>query len=349
MRPYPIDRLRRFSREQARELTAWARSAPIGALVTRGRDARGWLGAPVDVKLGSPVEHTADAHRDGAFCLLEGEPRAGLWLDPGFAAALVERALGGEEPAQATRGPMSDVERGVLAYALARWLGPGPWSVAAVLTSEPPLLEAVAPRIRWPLELSLGTARGRGELLLARRPGLGAPPRHTLPHWIPVEASVVAGFATLTVSDVAGLRVGDAIIPDELWIDAELRGELRVHARRAALTFYCRSDAGLIVEHIEDTFLPTTKGARRRPKESCEMNEETIAKMGDTPVTLHIEVARLELTLGEVASLAVGEIVRTGRKLTGEVTLRAGDRAVARGELVDVEGELGVQITELTE
>lgn len=77
------------------------------------------------------------------------------------------------------------------------------------------------------------------------------------------------------------------------------------------------------------------------------MTDSTIAKMGDTPITLHVEVARVETTLADLASLSPGEVLRTGRVLGEQVTLRAGERAVARGELVDVEGELGVQITEL--
>ena len=77
------------------------------------------------------------------------------------------------------------------------------------------------------------------------------------------------------------------------------------------------------------------------------MADETIAKMGDTPITLHVEIARVEMSLADVAGLAVGEVLRTGRKLSEKVTLRAGERAVARGELIDVDGELGVQITEV--
>ena len=43
----------------------------------------------------------------------------------------------------------------------------------------------------------------------------------------------------------------------------------------------------------------------------------------------------------------VGEVLRSGRTLSERVTLRAGERAVAHGDLVDVDGELGVQITEI--
>jgi flagellar motor switch/type III secretory pathway protein FliN len=38
-------------------------------------------------------------------------------------------------------------------------------------------------------------------------------------------------------------------------------------------------------------------------------------------------------------------VVQSGRRLEDPVILRAGGREIARGELVDIEGELGVRIT----
>ena len=246
-----------------------------------------------------------------------------------------------------SRGPLGDVERGVLAYALARWLGPGPLVVAAVVTTEAALREAVPAGLEWPLELRLGALRGAGELWLPEVAELAPAPRRPLPAWFPLEASVVAGLATLEAAELARLEPGDAIVPEELWIDRDRRGAVRVRVPGAERVFHCRADGALRVERIEDD----GAGARaaRLPREKSDMNEETIAKMSETPVTLRIEIARLELTLGEVASLAVGEVVPTGRAPSAAVTLRAGDRTVALGELVDVEGELAVQITELAE
>jgi flagellar motor switch protein FliM len=40
-------------------------------------------------------------------------------------------------------------------------------------------------------------------------------------------------------------------------------------------------------------------------------------------------------------------VIETGRRIAEPVTLRVAGQVVARGELVDVEGELGVRIREL--
>ncbi|MBX3275506.1 MAG: type III secretion system cytoplasmic ring protein SctQ [Sandaracinaceae bacterium] len=347
MRPFPYDRLRRMTKAQAVELARWARAAPIAALVRRGREARGWLGAPLELRLGAAVSW-ADAEvpaSEGAYALLEGVRPAGLVLAPRVACAIVERALGAGAEAVGARGPLGEVERGVLAYALARWLGEGAYSVGAVFAHAPALVEAVGPRLVWPLELAIGDVTGRGALWLPEPAGVGVAPPRAAAAWLPLRCVVDAGEATLPAAEIAALRAGDVLVPDRLTIDREGLGTVRLRPLGSGLTWVLRSDGALTLERIEHDALPPTRGRRQRTEER--MSEETIAKLGETPITLHVEVARVELTLGDVAGLSVGEVLRTGRTLSERVTLRAGDRAVAYGELVDVEGELGVQITEV--
>ncbi len=64
-------------------------------------------------------------------------------------------------------------------------------------------------------------------------------------------------------------------------------------------------------------------------------------------MTLEVELCRLELTLAELARLEPGAVLSLALDRRGHVTLRAGDRAVARGELVDLEGAVGVRIIAL--
>ena len=57
----------------------------------------------------------------------------------------------------------------------------------------------------------------------------------------------------------------------------------------------------------------------------------------------------MTLTAREILELRPGAVVPVGRPLAGPVDLTAGGRVMARGELVDVEGELGVRVTEIIE
>ncbi|MCE9579226.1 MAG: FliM/FliN family flagellar motor C-terminal domain-containing protein, partial [Deltaproteobacteria bacterium] len=65
-----------------------------------------------------------------------------------------------------------------------------------------------------------------------------------------------------------------------------------------------------------------------------------------------IEVAAVagavELSLRRALELTPGEVLGLGRPLGGPIELRVGSRVIARGELVDVDGELGVRIVEVT-
>lgn len=67
----------------------------------------------------------------------------------------------------------------------------------------------------------------------------------------------------------------------------------------------------------------------------------------DLTVTLTVTVGSTSMSLARLASLAVGEILALGVACTGPVELRMAGAVVARGELLDVDGELGVRVTQL--
>ncbi len=62
------------------------------------------------------------------------------------------------------------------------------------------------------------------------------------------------------------------------------------------------------------------------------------------PVLLEVELARVMLPLAELARLEPGAVLPLAIDRRGLVTLRLGEREIARGELVDVEGTVGVRI-----
>ena len=62
----------------------------------------------------------------------------------------------------------------------------------------------------------------------------------------------------------------------------------------------------------------------------------------DVPVTLVVELGRVNLTLGRLADLKPGDVVELGRHSREPVELTSGGRLVARGELVLIDTELGV-------
>jgi len=75
-----------------------------------------------------------------------------------------------------------------------------------------------------------------------------------------------------------------------------------------------------------------------------EQNAAIPGAVADVPVEIAVEAARIEMSVGQIASLSPGSIISLERPLSAEVTLTSGGRIVAYGLLVSVEGEMGVQI-----
>ena len=67
----------------------------------------------------------------------------------------------------------------------------------------------------------------------------------------------------------------------------------------------------------------------------------------DLPITLTVELGRLSLTLSKLSELKPGDILGLMRNASEPVDLTSGDRLVARGELVQIDQELGIRILQV--
>lgn len=63
------------------------------------------------------------------------------------------------------------------------------------------------------------------------------------------------------------------------------------------------------------------------------------------PVTLSLQAGQIDLTIEALSQLTPGSILTATGEPVGHATLYHGHQPVARGELVDVDGRLGVQLT----
>jgi type III secretion protein Q len=172
------------------------------------------------------------------------------------------------------------------------------------------------------LELAAGDVGGRARLLLpasAVRALRGPDAPEGPAHGLLVPASLRAGVTTLAPDELEALAPGDVILFDPPTDGAEdlvLPGGARLRGRR--------DDGGF---HLEETAMTE--------------------RQAQLPITLEVELARVELTVGELARLEPGAALPLALDRRGHVTLRAGERAVARGELVEIDGAVGVRILSL--
>lgn len=82
-------------------------------------------------------------------------------------------------------------------------------------------------------------------------------------------------------------------------------------------------------------------GAAGAPGAAPRMN------VADVPVKISAVLGKKRLTISELTALGPGAVIELDRRVGEPIDLYVNDRLVARGELVLVEGVLGVTMTEI--
>jgi len=279
-----------------------------------------------------------------------------LECDPALATWLADRLLGGEGDTDAS-APLDDVRRGSLAYAAAKVAGAAalPWRVGPVLTTEDGFVAALGDggSAVWSVVLnaSASTLGGARTIRLWVPRGLldALPATATtrLPRGLSLRVCADAGEAVLEASVLRSLQEGDVLVPDAFWWG---QGRLRLAARGTTrCAWWSRpSEGGLVIEErVDGPPGPTAEGRRMSDDVTETQSEGALDAVGDAPVTLSLELATFDLTLEELAALRPGEVVASGVPIGEAVRLRAGSTIIATGELVEVEGEVGVRLLEI--
>ncbi len=87
------------------------------------------------------------------------------------------------------------------------------------------------------------------------------------------------------------------------------------------------------------------KSLAERPEETPE--EAAAVSLDGLMITVRVELAARMLRLDEVGMLRAGQILELGCAATDLVSLSVEGHRIARGELVDIEGHLGVRLTQV--
>jgi flagellar motor switch protein FliM len=90
--------------------------------------------------------------------------------------------------------------------------------------------------------------------------------------------------------------------------------------------------------------------AVRRPparRSAVAENSEGSELLGDIPLQISVELGRVAVTAEDVVALRVGQVIDLNRVPGEPLDLSVNGKVVARGELVEVEGQLGVRVTAL--
>lgn len=249
--------------------------------------------------------------------------------------------------------------------------------VLAPLRRGTPRLQALQPgtafaglqhRIGATLELDDGSRRFEAEIAtdalglllaagaLAQRPARATEPSAALPLALRLEL----GRSTLTPAELRSLRPGDIVLMHERWFEAVDDGTMRLalathpvqstgaapaaagdaEGRDRAAWRIALADGR--VHLIEPWSLPVTASPEPRSPDAG-------VALDAVPVRLSFDLGDLVLPLAELRQLAPGQTFDLGRPLAGAVRLRANGALIGSGELVEIDGRLGVALTQLGE
>lgn len=156
---------------------------------------------------------------------------------------------------------------------------------------------------------------------------------------LPVRLAVQIGQTTLCPEDIATLALGDAVLIErvfltttgELWLGGDGWG-LRVQWGPDGLTVTRPfTNQGIIMPADDTLALP---------------DDEPVA-LNQLPLQLTFDLGERTLTLGELRSLQVGQSLELGRALPSAVSLRVNGALIGMGELIEIDGRLGVMINSL--
>lgn len=248
-----------------------------------------------------------------------------LEADPALVVRLVDRLAGGDGPRDVpAASTLTPLEQATLELLILLAID-GACAVRQIEDALAPRLTRAAPpevdgALAIELELRAGAVRGRARVLLpfAAVRALSGPPS-LADAKLPVSASVRRGTVALLPEELERLEAGDVLLPRD------------VEGPGAALVlpggFRATGPLGPDGLHVEELSMPV-----RTPQ---------------IPITLEVELCRVEVTLAELARLEPGAVLPLALDRRGLVTLRAGDRAIARGELVEVDGAVGIRIEAL--
>lgn len=77
------------------------------------------------------------------------------------------------------------------------------------------------------------------------------------------------------------------------------------------------------------------------------MESSSLSALSELSLPVQIRIGAAQVTVGELMQISAGAVIALDRGVDEPVEIVIGDRVVARGELVSVEDEMGVRVTEI--
>lgn len=185
-----------------------------------------------------------------------------------------------------------------------------------------------------------------------------------IPH---LDLRLQVGKTNLDGESLLFLEPNDIVLLDKseiIWQDGNFKGKLQICVGRGKnfrLNGIVENSDEQINFKIEEIFSEETRRKFTPAKfkmdekvneitETAETNEPEISpSLGNVQVALRVEIAGNKISLRELQNLHSGQVIALGCRPTDPVRLVTdnSDEPVANGELIEIEGQLGVRLTKV--
>lgn len=89
----------------------------------------------------------------------------------------------------------------------------------------------------------------------------------------------------------------------------------------------------------------TTKAAKAAPAPAAAaLGEKALGMTADIPIQVVAVLGKKSMTMHDLLQLELGQLIDLGQPVSTTVDLVANGKLVAKGELIDIDGQLGVKI-----
>lgn len=153
---------------------------------------------------------------------------------------------------------------------------------------------------------------------------------------LPVPVRFMVGITQLPLKTFDELKRRDVIVLDESWIGPGADAIVVNFGQRYAAAGILGGRTITLTEDLEETM-----------DEDEGQYVEADEGLGKLSVRLSFDLGERSIALAELMQLGAGHVFDLGRDVRKAVTIRANGRSVGEGEIVDLDGQIGVLVLRL--
>lgn len=141
----------------------------------------------------------------------------------------------------------------------------------------------------------------------------------------------------LSINDIKQLTLSDILFVEE-----------SIYFQNHTLFLRLSSGERFKAKQTSGTTLEFLSGEKIMPESSNDqMKEKPIVNINDMPIRLSFDLGEESLTFKEVTNLRPGYILNLKKPFTNVIKIRSQNQLIGQGEIIDIDGKVGVRITQL--